>query len=154
MKSKIERRVKNEKRSYYGFFCSFNINLFCNELYFICCQSLSYAQTVKPRYSIEANTYTDLSINGGKASCYSFVEAEKVQKIVGKQTLQKQGFLWTWSTVSGATWTDKDSSNHLSMLHTKSGLSSGTYRIETVFTLTANDGKTETITVYSEEVAI
>ncbi len=95
-----------------------------------------------------------LSINGGKASCYSFVEAEKVQKIVGKQTLQKQGFLWTWSTVSGATWTDKDSSNHLSMLHTKSGLSSGTYRIETVFTLTANDGKTETITVYSEEVAI
>ena len=40
------------------------------------------------------------------------------------------------------------------MLHTKSGLSSGTYRIETVFTLTANDGKTETITVYSEEVAI
>lgn len=113
-------------------------------------ESLSYAQT----YSIEANTYTDLSINGGKASCYSFVEAEKVQKIVGKQTLQKQGFLWTWSTVSGATWTDKDSSNHLSMLHTKSGLSSGTYRIETVFTLTANDGKTETITVYSEEVAI
>lgn len=109
---------------------------------------------IKPRYSIEANTYTDLSINGGKASCYSFVEAEKVQKIVGKQTLQKQGFLWTWSTVSGATWTDKDSSNHLSMLHTKSGLSSGTYRIETVFTLTANDGKTETITVYSEEVAI
>lgn len=117
-------------------------------------ESLSYAQTVKPRYSIEANTYTDLSINGGKASCYSFVEAEKVQKIVGKQTLQKQGFLWTWSTVSGATWTDKDSSNHLSMLHTKSGLSSGTYRIETVFTLTANDGKSETITVYSEEVAI
>ncbi len=117
-------------------------------------ESLSYAQTVKPRYSIEANTYTDLSISGGKASCYSFVEAEKVQKIVGKQTLQKQGFLWTWSTVSGATWTDKDSSNHLSMLHTKSVLSSGTYRIETVFTLTANDGKTETITVYSEEVAI
>ena len=107
-------------------------------------ESLSYAQHI----------YTDLSINGGKASCYSFVEAEKVQKIVGKQTLQKQGFLWTWSTVSGATWTDKDSSNHLSMLHTKSGLSSGTYRIETVFTLTANDGKTETITVYSEEVAI
>lgn len=34
-------------------------------------ESLSYAQTVKPRYSIEANTYTDLSINGGKASCYS-----------------------------------------------------------------------------------
>lgn len=29
--------------------------------------------------------------------------------------------MWTWSTVSGATWTDKDSSNHLSMLHTKSG---------------------------------
>ena len=45
-------------------------------------ESLSYVQTVKPRYSIEANTYTDLSISGGKASCYSFVEAEKVQKIV------------------------------------------------------------------------
>jgi len=40
------------------------------------------------------------------------------------------------------------------MSNHKYNLESGTYRLKTVFTLTATNGETETITVYSEEVTI
>ena len=75
-------------------------------------------------------------------------------KIVAEQTLQKQGFLWTWGTYDGTEWTKTVYSNTLAMSNTKSSLSSGKYRLKTVFTLTDKDGKTEKITVYSDEKSV
>lgn len=37
------------------------------------------------------------------------------------------------------------------LVNAKSKLQNGKYRLKTVFTLTDKDGKTETITVYSDE---
>ena len=73
-------------------------------------------------------------------------------KIVAEQTLQKQGFLWT--SYDGTEWTKTVYSNTLAMSNTKSSLSSGKYRLKTVFTLTDKDGKTEKITVYSDEKSV
>lgn len=115
---------------------------------------LPEVETVDPRYAIRADTYTDLSIKSGKATCYSYIEAEDVNKIIGTQILQKKGSLNQWSEILGANWTNIAHTDHMSMSHTQSSLTSGTYRIKTVFKLTANDGTTETITIYSSEVKI
>ena len=40
------------------------------------------------------------------------------------------------------------------MSNSKNGLSSGTYRLKTVFVLKSSDGKTETATAYSDEQTI
>ncbi len=40
------------------------------------------------------------------------------------------------------------------MSNTKTGLKSGKYRLKTIFTLTDKYGKTETITVYSDERSV
>jgi len=74
-----------------------------------------------------------------------------VVKIVAEQYLQKQGFLWIWTTYDGAEWIKTVYSNTLAMSNTKTGLSSGKYRLKTIFTLTDEQGETETITVYSDE---
>lgn len=73
-----------------------------------------------------------------------------VVEITAEQYLQKQGFLWIWSTYDGAEWTKTVYTNTLSMSNTKTGLSSGKYRLKTIFTLTGKQGETETITVYSD----
>ena len=66
----------------------------------------------------------------------------------------KQGFLWTWSTYDGAEWTKTVYSDTPAMSTAKTGLTSGKYRLKTIFTLTDKNGKTEKITVYSDEKSI
>ncbi|MBE6901418.1 MAG: hypothetical protein E7478_03000 [Ruminococcaceae bacterium] len=73
-------------------------------------------------------------------------------KIVITQTLEKQSFLWTWKTVGG-TRTKTVNGSTATLTGKVSGLESGTYRVKTVFKVTA-DGETETITVYSAEKEI
>lgn len=120
-------------------------------------QPLTYAKTisaagfVEPYYDIQVWTDTDLKIQNRTATCYSSVSADNVVKITAEQTLQIQGFLWSWSTYDNTTWTKTVNSGTLSMSNTKSGLEDGKYRLKTVFTLTDKDGKTKTITVYSSE---
>ena len=75
-------------------------------------------------------------------------------KITAEQYLQKQGILWIWSTYDSAEWTKTVYSNVLTVSNTKTGLSSGKYRLKTVFTFTDKQGKTETITVYSDEKSV
>ena len=67
------------------------------------------------------------------------------------QTLQKHKVLWFWDDVKGASWTDTNAYNFFCLSNSKSGLDSGTYRVESVFNLTDKNGKTETITIYSDE---
>ena len=109
------------------------------------------ASIVQPYYENASEAKSELKISGTTATCKSTLRGSpSVTKIVAEQTLQKQGFLWIWSTYDGAEWTKTVFSNTLAMSNTKTGLSSGKYRLKTVFTLTDKQGETETITVYSD----
>ena len=127
------------------------------------CFSLSLtasAQTVsvsivQPYYEKAYDATSKLTISGTTATCKSYVRGNsEVIKITAEQYLPKQGFLWIWSTYDDAEWTKTEYSNTLAMSNTKTGLSSGRYRLKTVFTLTDKNGKTETITVYSDEKSV
>ena len=109
---------------------------------------------VSPLYEIAGDTYSDLYINGASATCSSNIQKSSAVKITAEQYLQKQGFLWIWGTYGGAEWTKTVNTNTISMSNSKSGLESGKYRLKTVFTLTDKNGKTETITVYSDEKTV
>lgn len=110
---------------------------------------------VQPYYEQAANVKSDLSVTGTTATCISRVNGlSGVIKITINQYLQKQGFLWIWSTYDGAEWSKTEYTDSLSAVITKSSLTTGKYRLKSVFTLTNKDGETETITVYSGEVTI
>lgn len=109
---------------------------------------------VAPLYEIAGNAWCDLTICSSTANCRSSVDNSSAVKITAEQYLQKQGFLWIWSTYDGAEWTKTVYTDSLAMSNTKTGLSSGKYRLKTIFTLTDKQGKTETITVYSDEKSV
>ena len=109
----------------------------------------------QPYYEKAGDAKSNLYIDGTTATYKSDVMGDSdVVKIVAEQYLQKQGFLWIWTTYDGAEWTKTVYSNTLTMSNTKTGLSSGKYRLKTVFTLTDKQGETETITVYSDEKSV
>lgn len=111
--------------------------------------------TVQPYYEKAVDTKSELSINGTTATCKSSVDGHSdVVEITAVQYLEKQGFLWIWSTYDDASWSKTMKSNTLTMSNIKSGLADGKYRLKTVFTLTDKQGKTETITVYSDEESV
>ncbi len=110
---------------------------------------------VQPYYEKADTTISELIINGKTAKCESSVKGHSdVVEITAEQYLQKQGFLWIWSTYDDTSWSKTAKSNIFTMSNTKSGLSGGKYRLKTVFTLTDKQGKTETITVYSNEESV
>lgn len=116
--------------------------------------TVSFAVT-QPFYEKAKDARSGLSISGTTADCESYIMGNPdVVKITATQYLQKQGFLWTWSTYDGAEWTKTVYSNTLVMSNNKTGLSNGKYRLKTVFTLTDKNGKTEIITVYSDEKTV
>lgn len=95
-----------------------------------------------------------LNISGTTATCVSQIStfSTEISSIKITQTLEKQGFLWTWGKYDG------DWSKTL----TKSGalttkvynLSSGNYRVKSVFVVTLQDGRSQTITLYSDEKSV
>lgn len=105
---------------------------------------------VAPLYDTSCDAQSELFIISSNAECTSRMKSNDTVKIVAEQYLQKQGFLWIWSTYNNTTWTKTAYTNVIAMSNTKTGLSSGKYRLKTVFTLTDKQGKTETITVYSD----
>lgn len=128
----------------------------------VMCVSLSvtsYAESGKLDSNISvlniiAKSYTsDLSISGTTATCTSRASGDDVKSITATQTLQKKSGS-NWVAVSGANWTKTVSISMLTMSNTKTGLSSGTYRLKTVFKFTNTSGQSETITVYSDEKEI
>lgn len=105
---------------------------------------------VSPTYEIAFDTNSTLQVKGSKAVCTSSAGGN-VESITVEQTLEKYWGLWIWSEVDGAKWTETVNANSIFASNTQSGLSSGTYRLKSVFTLTDKNGSTETITVYSSE---
>ena len=106
---------------------------------------------VTPAYEIASSVMSNLNISGTTAYCTSSATTIDAVSITVEQTLQKQGFLWLWYGVDDANWITTVNKNAISVDHTKSGLSSGKYRLKSVFTFKDKNGKSETVTVYSAE---
>lgn len=107
---------------------------------------------IAPLYENARRVENSLSISSKTAECTSICTGmSNVKKVSIKHTLQKHKGLWIWNDVDGATWSETESGSSLCLISSISGLSSGTYRLKSVFVLTNSDGKTETITIYSAE---
>lgn len=112
-------------------------------------------EIIAPMYEIALETTSRLSISGNTAYCTSKSSSGEAVSISVEQTLEKySGWLWIWNEVDGAKWLSSVNRNSITVYNSKSGLSSGTYRLKSIFTLTSSSGETETITVYSEEKII
>ncbi len=110
---------------------------------------------VQPYYEKVNDAKSKLFINGTTATCESLVEGHSdVVEITAVQYLEKQGFLWSWSTYDDTTWTKTVNARTLTMSNTKTGLANGKYRLRTVFTLTDKNGKSEKIKIYSDEKTV
>lgn len=91
-----------------------------------------------------------LIVSGKTAECVSKYLAgdSNVTKVVMTQSLEKQGFFWTWSKIDGE-WTKSSDGSSMVLTNTVDELSTGTYRVKTVFTVTDKNGNEETIPLYS-----
>lgn len=120
-------------------------------LFSLCATAFAEAATFAIGSSVRTSS---LTISGTTANCTSVYSdsSDSTTKIVITQTLEKQSLLWTWKTVGG-TRTKTVNGSTATLTGKVSGLESGTYRVKTVFKVTA-DGKTENITVYSAEKEI
>ena len=115
----------------------------------------SLVDIASPFYAVADQAYSDIEIVGNKAECVSRAYGDQIVKITVEQTLEKySGWFWIWNNVDGASWTKTVNMNTIRLSNTKSGLTSGTYRLKSVFTLTSSSGKTETITIYSAEKTV
>lgn len=102
-------------------------------------------------YEYARKATSELSISSQTAYCTSKTEGDAVS-ITVEQTLEKySGWFWIWDDVDNASWSKTVNRSSISLSNTASGLDSGKYRLKSVFTLTNSSGKTETITVYSNE---
>lgn len=107
--------------------------------------------TASPQYDIATSVSSTLNFVGTTAECISQGSGLDTVKITVVQTLQKySGWFWIWDDVDGATWTKTVNLSSIYFYNTKSGLSSGKYRVKSVFTFTNVNGKTETLTIYSD----
>lgn len=115
-------------------------------------QILLPIEAITPAYEYADTAKSLLYISANFAQCTSScTSSSDVVQISVKQTLQQFLGLWIWNDVDDASWSTTKNGSSISVVNSKSGLPSGTYRLESVFTLTASSGKTETITIYSEE---
>lgn len=93
-----------------------------------------------------------LSFSGTTATCKSSYQGTvTVSTIEIVQSLQKKSGLWSWSSVGSESTRTYTNLSNVSFTTTKPGLLSGTYRVKSEFTVTLNDGTSETVTVYSDE---
>ncbi len=111
----------------------------------------SLVSGISPLYDIAENVSSELNIVGTSAECRSRANGDDAVSITVEQTLQKYWGLWIWNDVEGAEWTRTVDRNSIYLTSSKSGLDSGTYRVKSVFTLTDKNGKSEKITIYSNE---
>lgn len=119
----------------------------------------AYADTTVPfinddislAYEIADDPSSNLSIVNRTAYCVSTTSGNNAVSITVTQTLQKHWGLWIWENVNGAEWTGTSEYNSICLSNSKENLTSGTYRVKSVFTLTNKNGKSETITIYSNE---
>lgn len=104
-----------------------------------------------PRYAYTTSVTSTLSISSNTAYCKSILRGDStVTKIEAVQYLEKKNGT-KWQIVSGCTWSDSANSRYLTVSNSKSGLSSGTYRVRAVFTVYSGTSY-ETVEKISSEV--
>ena len=104
-------------------------------------------------YQTVSEVSSGLTISGTTATCRSVaVGLVGVTNITVTQTLQRKNGS-SFSNVSGALWSISENDDYVNFENTKSGLSSGTYRVKSFFTV-KKGSTTEEITSYSREVTI
>lgn len=110
---------------------------------------------VSPAYLYTYSCSSILTTSGTTATCKSSAKGynNETTKIVFKQTLQKKNSSGGWDDVTDAAWTSTVNNYQGTVTNYKYSLSSGTYRLKTVFTVYA-DTSYETITKYSSEKII
>ena len=106
-------------------------------------------------YDISSTTeLSSLSISGTTATCTSRITTTStdISSIKITQTIEKQGFLWIWGRYAGD-WT-KTLTKSGNLTTTVYNLTSGNYRVKSVFVITLKDGTSQTITLYSAEKTV
>lgn len=108
---------------------------------------------VEPRYSYTTTATSTLYISSNTAYCKSKARGKTTAtKIEAVQYLEKKSGS-KWYVVTDGTWTDSVNDSLLIVSNNKSGLTSGTYRVRTVFTVYSGS-KSEKVTAISKEVTI
>lgn len=98
---------------------------------------------------------SSLVISGSTATCNSSYEGGDVVKSVKVvQSLEKHSYLWVWDRFGSEITKTETDTDSLSCVNIKTGITSGTYRVKSVFTVTLYDGRSETFTIYSNEVTV
>lgn len=115
-----------------------------------CFSGIVCAEGITPRYVYTNDCESTLTISGSTATCKSEATGYygETTKVVIEQTLQKyNNSTGKWTSV--ATWSETDTGYFGTATNTKSGLSSGSYRLKSVFSVYAGVNY-EQITVYSD----
>lgn len=97
-----------------------------------------------------ATVTSSLVISSTTATCTSKVAGTTIKSVTITQTLEKHWALGLFFGVSDAEWTTTKSGTS-TFTNKKTNLEKGTYRVKSVFKITGTDGKSETITEYSDE---
>lgn len=114
----------------------------------------AYIPPDTPQNSYTSSCSSTLTISGTTATCTSSVTGyDATTKIVITQTLQKQNSSGIWTDVSGATWSSTINDCLGWSTNTKSGLSSGTYRLKSAFKVYVGNSY-EPIVKYSQSKTI
>lgn len=107
----------------------------------------SIIATNETRSTYLSTTKSELTISGTTAECYSEATGNSsVTQIIGDMYLMKYTSNG-WEDIDA--WRLQVGGRIYSNTKTKTGLSSGSYRLRTEFTVTASNGATETATKYS-----
>lgn len=111
-----------------------------------------FSVTAYARYVNDIDTYSSLSISGGKATLYSEMSGDSnITTVVMTHVLQKKSGS-SYTDVSGTTKTRTFSNNNMpTMTDTVTVTDSGTYRIKATYKVTSKNG-TDTHTAYSNVV--
>ncbi len=106
----------------------------------------SIIATSETRSTYLSRAKSTLTISGTSAECYSEAYGtSSVTQIIGDMYLEKY-ISGQWTAIDA--WRLQQSGNDYSNTKTKTGLSSGSYRLKTEFTVTARSGS-ETVIAYS-----
>lgn len=107
----------------------------------------SIVATNETRSTYLSSARSTLDISGTTATCKSTATGgSSVTQIIGDMYLMKYTSSG-WQDIDA--WRLQQGGNDYSNTKTKTGLSSGSYRLRTEFTVTASNGATETVTAYS-----
>ena len=110
-------------------------------------------EEIVEEYAVFDSISSTLTVSGNTAICTSIADASNVYSITATQRFQKySGWLWFWEDVS--VWTETQYRNYFATTNRKYNLPSGKYRLVTEYTVTTNDGQTETQTANSFEVNV